>query len=197
MTVLSAQGCCSQRTDGCDTALATELPLHSRRPAPSYRCAQDELTRWRPGLDQAVKAPEAEVRVALRGRRCAVVEAEVVPGGGHLDAALPGVGERRRDRSPGVRVAVEEGAGHSCPSGDGGDADLGLLPPEAGNRVVDALEGGLGCAMAGGHQKIQVGGHSFPIGGQFGSRWAASLSVTVSAGWGEKSNCRADCGARA
>jgi len=34
-------------------------------------------------------------------------------------------------------------------------------------------------------------------GGQFSFRSAASLSLTVSAGWGEKAGCRAGCGARA
>jgi len=48
-----------------------------------------------------------------------------------------------------------------------------------------------------GHQKIQVGGYSFPIGDQFSSRRAARLSLTVSASWREKSNCRADYAARA
>ena len=34
----------------------------------------------------------------------------------------------------------------------------------------------------GGHQEIQAGGHGFPVDGQFGSRSAVSLSLTVSAG---------------
>ena len=72
----------------------------------------------------------------------------VVLGGEHLDAPLSGLGQHGRDCGPGVRVAVEEGPGHVCPPADGGDGDLGLLPAEAGDRVVDALEGGLGCALA-------------------------------------------------
>ena len=34
--------------------------------------------------------------------------------------------------------------------------------------------------------KIPIGGHGFPVDGQLRSRSAASLSLTVSAGWGEK-----------
>ncbi len=42
--------------------------------------------------------------------------------------------------------------------------------------------------MAGdsGHRKIQISGYGFPIGGRFGSRSGACLSVAVSAGWGRE-----------
>ena len=70
----------------------------------------------------------------------------VILAGECLDPALAGHGDRGRDGGLGIRVAVEEGPGHSCPARDGDDADLGLLAAEPGDRVVGALEGGLGCA---------------------------------------------------
>ena len=46
-------------------------------------------------------------------------------------------------------------------------------------------------------RKFLVRGPVFPVGGQFGCRCAASLSLAVSGGWGEKSGSRAGCGAQA
>jgi hypothetical protein len=69
-------------------------------------------------------------------------------------------------------------------------ADRLVVDERVGGQPLDGAPPGAGIAEGvpgdSGHQKIQIGGHSFPIGGQFGSRWAASSSLTVSAGWGRE-----------
>lgn len=67
----------------------------------------------------------------------------------HLGPALAGFGHGGGDRRSGLGVVVEEGAGDIRASGDGGNADLGLLAPEPGDGLVDPLECCLGFAAAG------------------------------------------------
>lgn len=55
----------------------------------------------------------------------------------------------RGDGVSGLGVVVEEGARDVRPAGDGGDADPGLLAPQPGDGLANALEGSFGPLAAG------------------------------------------------